>query len=186
MKHGVFPTIIALLLTLGGGSSAYAQNATLAKAKATPVAPTQTTETKLQESTTAVSADTTIPLTVRKQNVEKGLLELMTRLAGFSDRTEVALDRLSTKGVDTTKAASELTATNNDLREAKENFTILTTMTIADDAESQKVFQLKELVKKIETNLRDARTHLINALTELKSAVDITTSADSSVPATQS
>ena len=185
MKHGIFPTIIALLLTLGGGSSTYAQNATLAKAKPAPVAPITKTDTQPQESPTTVSADTTVPLTIRKQNVEKGLSDLMDRLNGFSERTQTALDRLSTKGIDTAKASNELVLTNMNLREARENFAILTTITITDDAESQKVFQLKELVKKIEGDLRDASTHLINSLTELKSAVDATTTPDNTATVTQ-
>lgn len=115
-----------------------------------------------------VAADATIA--ERKAAAEVQLRDIAEKLSLFATRTQLALDRLTSKGIDTAPAQVELTATMTTLGLAKTNLDLFTKLTVVEGADTT---PLKDALKGIETNLTDARTHLIDALTALKTAVSV-------------
>lgn len=141
----------------------------IVRAVETPVS-TSSTEQKPAENgiVLGLSADATVA--ERKLAAETQLRDIADKLGLFASRTQLALNRLASKGIDTVPAQTELTATMTTLATAKTNLDLFTKLTITEDADTT---PLKEALKTIETNLADTRTHLINALTALKAAVSI-------------
>lgn len=111
------------------------------------------------------------PLTIRKQKAETSLRAIHGQFALFATRTQLAIDRLATKGIDVTTAQTELTATTTVLATTKTDLDLFATITVTDDMSEKDTVQVKVLLKKIEDGLKDARTHLINSLTALKASV---------------
>ena len=151
--------IIALALpyTLASAETDVAGQVTVV-APATPVATT--------DETLAVEQ----PLTVRKAAAEKNLRAIHAQFAVFATRTQAAIDRLTVKNIDTTKAQAALTLSTDSLALAKTNLDLFTALMVTDDKD-QDTTELKASLKTIEENLKSARTHLIESLTELKAAI---------------
>jgi hypothetical protein len=155
--------LIALVLPL---SVARAQTPVFAE----PIAPVQTEKPAVPAETPVVES-----LSVRKSKAETDLRAIQAQFSLFTTRTQVTIDRLNVKNITTTKAQAELTTSTALLTEAKTNLDLLAAITIADDSSEktteQTTLEIKNTLKKIETNLKDARSHLVESLTLLKASV---------------
>ena len=158
MKKSVYISIIVLVLGL---STAFA-HAETPVAVAAP-APIQQEPPK---------ADPVVEtLTTRKQKAEIGLRAIQTQFSSFTTRTQVAIDRLNAKKIDTVTAQTELTLATASLATAKTELDAFEKVVITDDADEKTTDELKTSLKKIEDSLKETRTHLIASLTALKASV---------------
>jgi hypothetical protein len=130
---------------------------------------------------TPVIDDTLIPLATRRDTVVLQLRDINARLAVFGTRTQVALDRLADKGIATGKAQSELTLSTNGLAAAKLSLDALSAIVIPDTDQDKTSVDIKASVIAIQTQLKDARTHLITALTSVKASLALSAESDSSL-----
>jgi hypothetical protein len=120
----------------------------------------------------------TEPLSVRKQRVELQLRDILAQLTLIHARTQLAVDRLTEKDIDTLRAQEELTAASISLNEAKINIDAFAKITVADDkADKALTNVLREAVKKSEDSLKATRDALIQSLAHLKATLIISTSA---------
>ena len=142
---------------------------------------TATTTTNTVVSTPSVVDETLIPLGTRRDTVVLQLRDINARLAVFGTRTQVALDRLADKGIATGNAQSELTLSTNGLAAAKLSLDALSTIVIPETDQDKTSAEIKASVIAIQTQLKDARTHLINALASVKSSLALTIDTDSSL-----
>lgn len=166
MKKGLqFTTYIALALILMSGF-AHAQTSTVT-----------TGDTAIPGEVAGVSttADAPMTLTARKAAAETSLRTLQTQFALFATRTQLTIDRLTTKGVDTTTAQAALTTAGTSLTTAKTELDLFAQIVITD--ETTDTTALKASLTKIQTSLAEARTHLIESLTLLKTSVSLTIDA---------
>ncbi len=168
MKKGLNLTLFAIL--------ALALPYTVAQAETTAVAG-QVTVAAPAKPVVATEATPVAPETISEKKVaaEKNLKAIQAQFSLFATRTQAAIDRLTLKKVDTTKAQAELALTNTSLGLTKTNLDLLAKVTVTDDMTD--TTELKAALKTVEDNLKDARTHLINSLTELKAAVATTIDA---------
>lgn len=113
------------------------------------------------------------PLSVRKDKVGSDLNDLISQLGTFISRTQSALDRLSTKSIDTGKTQEELDLAKKSLLDAKVSLDIFSKIIIPDTKQEKASADLKASAKKTEDSLRESRLHLINALSILKDALNI-------------
>lgn len=137
--------------------------------KPSPVVETKTASTTDSGVVLGISADA--PLAERKVAAETILRDIAEKLTTFTTRTQVALDRLTAKGIDTAGAQVELTTTATALALAKTNLDLFTALKVKEGDDTTPI---KDALKTIETNLTDARTHLIAALVALKAAALVT------------
>ena len=117
-----------------------------------------------------------LTLTARKTKTEADLRALESQFRLFVIRTQLTIDRLATKDIDTTSAQSELTASLAALNAAKTDLDLLTTIIITDDMDEKTLEKtgLKPTILNIQDSLKLARTHLIQSLSVLKSSVTLT------------
>lgn len=152
-----------------------------ALALSTAVAQAQTATTSLTAnaagavSTPTPVVETPLTLTERKTKAETDLRALETQFRLFTTRTQLTIDRLGTKGVDTETAQTELTAAVTSLNSAKVNLDLFAAIVVTDDMKEDVVEKtgLKASLTKIQDNLKEARTHLIQSLTTLKATVTL-------------
>lgn len=142
----------------------------------------QVTSTDLAASATT-STPTTAPekpLTLTEKKVKAGadLAALEAKFRLFATRTKVTIDRLTVKGVDTKAAETELDQSLASLDTAKTNLDLFAKISLTDDMTDEQVEKagVKAALTKIQDALKEARTHLIASLTELKTGVSLTTS----------
>jgi hypothetical protein len=148
----------------------------------TAIAQAQTVTTSLTaNAASAVSAPTLaveapLTLTERKTKAETDLRALETQFRLFTTRTQLTIDRLGTKGVDTEAAQTELTSAITSLNTAKANLDLFAKIVVTDDMNEEAIEKtgLKASLTKIQDNLKEARTHLIQSLTTLKATVTLT------------
>lgn len=164
-KPFIYIGIGFVVLTLCAGSLRAAEQVT----KPAPVVETKTASATDSGVVLGVSADA--PLPERKAAAEEVLRDIAEKLSLFATRTQVALDRLTVKGVDTTQAQVELATTTTALSLAKTNLDLFATLNVKEGDDTTPI---KDALKTIETNLTDARTHLIAALVALKASVLVT------------
>ena len=131
----------------------------------------QTTPVLAQDSLTTPDPTT---ITARKKAAETSLTSLYTQFSLFVSRTKLAIDRLTAKGVDTKAAGLELGAASASLLEAKTNLDLLAVMPATDTMTEKETLPIKTNLNTIETNLADARAHLIESLTVLKTSIGTT------------
>ena len=115
------------------------------------------------------------PLSVRKDKVETDFKTLIIQLGLFNSRTQSALDRLTTKNIDIGASQDELTLAGTSLSDAKASlgvFSKVAVPTISEGKQDKASADLKASAKKTEDSLREARLHLINALTILKDSLN--------------
>jgi hypothetical protein len=137
-------------------------------------AATVSTQTKQSEVKAEVKTD---PLSVRKQRVELQLRDILAQLTLIHARTQLAVDRLTEKDIDTLRAQEELTAASISLSEAKLNIDAFSKIIVVDDkADKALTTILKEAVKKSEDSLKATRDALIQSLAHLKATLIISTS----------
>ena len=138
-----------------------------------------TTPSMTQAAPTPVEAPVEQPLTLtaKKLKAETDLRYIHTQFSLFVVRTQATIDRLTTKGVDTTAAQTALTASTAELNKAKTSLDLFAGILIADDMTEEQVAktELKSTLTQIQTSLTTARTHLIESLTALRSAVSTST-----------
>jgi hypothetical protein len=96
----------------------------------------------------------------------------------FVSRTQITIDRLAAKGVDTKAAQTELDASLASLDTSKTNLDLFAKISLTDDMTDEQVEKagVKAALTKIQDALKEARAHLITSLTELKTGVTLTTS----------
>ncbi len=160
--------ILIALLALGSPLAASAETT-----KATPVAVAAPAPTE-----TAPQADmASVPMTLiqRKAFLEKNLRAVQAQFALLITRTQLTIDRLTAKGVDTTKATTELTLATTALDATKKNIELFAALVVTDDQKD--TTELKKSLETLEENLKQVRTHLIESLTTLKSSVSSTVEA---------
>lgn len=154
----------------------------VALALSTAVAQAQTATTNLTANA-AGAVSTPIPvveapltLTSRKTKAETDLRVLETQFRLFATRTQLTIDRLTIKGVDTTAAQTELAASLTALNLAKTNLDLFAKIVVTDDMSEEAIDKsgLKASLTKIQDNLKEARAHLIQSLTTLKATVTLT------------
>lgn len=123
-----------------------------------------------------VAPEKPLTLTEKKAKAEGELRALEAQFRLFIGRTQVTIDRLSTKDIDTTKAQVELTAALADVDAAKASLDLFAKIAISDDMTEEQVEKsgIKPALIKIQDTLKSARTHLIESLTLLKSSVTLT------------
>lgn len=117
-------------------------------------------------------------LQARKDIAEKDFKSVALQLSVFVTRTQAALDRISTKSIDTGATQDELSLANDSLIEAKANLSVFSKVVVpADSGEKtdKASLELKASAKKTEDSLKEAKTHIINAISILKDALNITT-----------
>jgi hypothetical protein len=117
------------------------------------------------------------PLSVRKQRVETQLRDILAQLILIHTRTQLAVDRLTEKDMDTLRAQEQLTLANTYLTEAKLNIDAFSKIAVIDD-KTDKVLTatLRDAVKKSEDSLKATRDALIQSLAHLKATLIISTS----------
>jgi hypothetical protein len=144
------------------GTVAGATTTSVAEAASTPVQP---------------PVEQPLTLTAKKLKAETDLKSIHAQFSLFVIRTQATIDRLGTKGVDTNAAQTALTATTTALLEAKTKLDFLSTIVITDDMTDEAVSKtdLKPTLLSIQESLASARTHLIESLTILRSAVSAPT-----------
>ena len=144
-----------------------------AQVSSTDLTATATTGTPVQQ-----TPEIPLTLTQKKVKAETDLRTLESQFRLFVSRTQLTIDRLTTKGVDTTKAQAELTAALTALNTTKANLDLFTTIVISDDMDEKAVEKsgLKPALVSIQESLKIARTHLIQSLAELKTSVTLTIS----------
>lgn len=167
MKKGLNLTLFAIL--------ALALPYTVAQAETTAVAGQVTVAAPAKPAVAAETPVTPETITEKKAAAEKNLQAIAAQFTLFASRTQIAIDRLTLKKVDTTKAQAELALTNTSLGLTKTNLDLLAKVTVTDDMTD--TTELKAVLKTVEDNLKDARAHLISSLTELKAAVATTIDA---------
>lgn len=146
----------------------------------TGIAQAQTATTSLTANAAGAVSTPTIeaPLTLtqRKTKAETDLRALETQFRLFTTRTQLTIDRLTSKEVDTVAAQAELTAAITSLNTAKTNLDLFAAIIVTDDMREDAVEKtgLKASLIKIQDNLKEARTHLIQSLTILKTTVTLT------------
>lgn len=152
----------------------------LATALSTAIAQAQTTTDLSANASGAVVApapvaEAPLTLTERKTKAETDLRALETQFRLFATRTQLTIDRLTLKGVDTVASQTELTASVTALNTAKANLDLFAKITITDDMSEEAVEKtgLKTSLVKIQDSLKEARIHLIQSLTTLKATVTL-------------
>ncbi len=162
-KPFIYIGILVLALAIPSGVLRAEKNAVYADIETKPASVTATAETP-------VTPAAPLTLAERKLAAETTLRDIASKLTLFTTRTQVALDRLASKGIDTSAAQVELTATSNSLSLATTNLDLFAGFMIVEGTDTT---LLKDSLKIIEINLADARTHLIASLVALKVAVSI-------------
>ncbi len=159
MKKLISPLFIAFSLIVLPTAFGHAQAATAtinANIHAKPVV------------STTSSDETLVPLATRRDNVVLQLNDINTRLTTLTARTQLALDRLAQKNIGTGKAQAELTIATSDLASTKLALEALAKIEILEGNQEKVTLEIKDSVKKIQDQLKDARTHLISTLSTLK------------------
>ncbi len=128
------------------------------------VAPTTTTTVLLPNT-----------LTARKAAAEAGLRDTHAQFALFVTRTQLTIDRLQAKDIDTTTATKELAESLASLDAAKTNLDLFAKIVVSDDMTDQAIAKtpLKSTLTLIQDDLKNARAHLIASLTALKTTVSL-------------
>ena len=159
MKKSSLIAIGALTLVLGLPSTSQAASAMAATIKAADALPAP--------APAITAAPTVDDLVAQKTKIELDLQALYAKLNAVSLRTSDTLDRLTQKGIPTASAQNELLVANSALSAAKQNIDQF------PDPVNPKVtiMVLKDSVVKAETNLNNARTHILSSLAALKIAI---------------
>lgn len=122
-----------------------------------------------------------LTLTEKKAKAETDLRAIHAQFSLFVTRTQAAIDRLASKDIDTAKAQTELTAAKASLDAAKANLDLFALIIITDETPDLKsqpdTSEIKTTLKKIQDNLKSARTHLIESLITLKATITISIDA---------
>lgn len=162
-KALVFTTYMAIAL-LVAGTLAHAETATTSSATVGVVAGATTIEV------------TPTTLTERKAAADKELTALEAQFRLFATRTQITIDRLTIKGVDTKPAQIELTKAVGSLDTAKANLDLFAKIAITDDMTEEAIAktELKPTLTKIQDSLKDAREQLIQSLSALKASLSVT------------
>ena len=161
MKNPLIYTYIALAVVFCTSALAHAETTKAA-----------TVEAATQEQSTTPAPEKPIAeltLSQRKAFAEKNLTTIYTQFALFVTRTQLTTDRLSQKGIDTTKAKEELTLATTALKKKKKGLDTLAAIKVTDDQKD--TTELKKVLESIETGLKETRAHLIESLVALKTAV---------------
>lgn len=151
------------------------------------VIPTGTSVAQVTGSDLAASATSSTsvalpekPLTLpeKKAKAETDLRAVEAKFRLFVSRTQITIDRLAAKGVDTKAAQTELDASLASLDTSKTNLDLFAKISLTDDMTDEQVEKagVKAALTKIQDALKEARAHLITSLTELKTGVTLTTS----------
>jgi hypothetical protein len=111
------------------------------------------------------------PLEVRRQTVGKQLSDIHAKLLTIHDKTRLALDRLSTHGIDTAAATLELDAAAAHLVDAKMKIASFTDPTVSFIPTTSVPTPLRDAVLAAETSLRTSREHILQTLIALKAAI---------------
>jgi len=122
-------------------------------------------------------------LLVRKQKTSADLRLVISKMNLYVARTQSAIDLLSKKDIDLTDAEDNLTSTSKFLLEAKTNLDKFSKIQISEENPTKSEAGMKYVLKKIEDNLKDARTHLLQSLSDLKEKIEesIQTNSDSTI-----
>lgn len=134
-------------------------------------------KTDTSTTTTVVDApEKPLSITERKTKAYTDLSLLETQFRLFATRTQLTIDRLNTKDVNTIAAQKELTLSITSLDIAKKELDTFTAIKVSDDMSDEALEKagIKTSLIKIQDNLKEARIHLIQSLVELKSSVHIT------------
>jgi hypothetical protein len=123
-----------------------------------------------------VATEAPLTLTARKTKAETELRALESQFRLFVTRTQLTIDRLATKGVDTTSAQTQLSSSLTALNTAKTDLEFFATIIVTDDMDEKAIEKsgLKPALVNIQDSLKVARTHLIESLTTLKTNVSLT------------
>ncbi len=152
-------------------------HAELALLKTQNKASTPTTKATLQATATTTTSSAPETVATRKAHAETSLRALQAQFGLFITRTQATIDRLTLKGVDTTKAQASLTASKTSLDSATANLDLFAKIEVTDETSEADTSDLKVALKKIEDALKETRAHLIQSLTELKTSVSLTIEA---------
>lgn len=127
-------------------------------------------------STSVALPEKPLTLSEKKVKAEADLRAVEAKFRLFVSRTQITIDRLAAKGVDTKAAQTELDASLASLDTSKTNLDLLSKILISDDMTEEQIEKsgIKGALIKIQDNLKEARTHLIASLTELKTNVTLT------------
>jgi|GEM_PF-4784935 len=132
----------------------------------------------LTASATPIVLATEKPLTLseKKTKADTELRALEGKFRIFTTRTQLTIDRLTTKGVDTSTAQTALSLSVAALNTAKTNLDALTKTIITDDMKEDAVerITIKTTLTTIQKSLKESRTYLIQSLTTLKTNVALT------------
>jgi hypothetical protein len=115
-------------------------------------------------------------LSVRKAYVEGQLGVLLTQLTTIYTRTQIAVDRLEDKNIDTKASQADLVKANTALNSARTKIDVFSQIEVSDTdktKEAQVSATLKQAVQEIESDLQSARQSLITSLANLKAAVAV-------------
>ncbi len=118
-------------------------------------------------------AEQVLTLTQKKAKADTDLRAIHAQLGLFTARTQIAIDRLSVKDIDTLTAQEKLTLSIASLDLAKTNLDLFSAVVVTNDADENQIAELKLMLKTIEDSLKEARANLIESLTTLKIAVSI-------------
>jgi len=132
----------------------------------------------LTASATPIVLATEKPLTLseKKTKADTELRALEGKFRIFTTRTQLTIDRLTTKGVDTSTAQTALSLSVAALNTVKTNLDALTKTIITDDMKEDAVerITIKTTLTTIQKSLKESRTYLIQSLTTLKTNVALT------------
>ncbi len=109
-------------------------------------------------------------VTARKTFVENRFSAVIKVFGAHQTRIAGKIDELTAKGYDMTDATVALDASKKSLASASDLLAKLTSTTVSDTSESSAV-KPREIAKNIETVLKEAKTHLIEAVTAIKKAI---------------
>lgn len=110
-------------------------------------------------------------LAERKQKAGADLRTVISKMNLYVVRTQTAIDRLAEKDIDLSDVETSLTNTSKFLIEAKINLEKFSKIQISDTNPEKSEADLKNALKKVENNLKDARINLLQGLADLKAKV---------------
>ncbi len=141
----------------------------------TPVAPTDAPTTPVETQVVAQSPN---------EKMLQTLIALTEQFTVFTTRAKATIDQLSAKEVDTTIAEAELYKAMTSLDTAKANLALVSTPVPPVDAAVDQdippittvavddIPDVKMTIQKVQANLQNVRTHVINSLHALTNAIN--------------
>lgn len=150
--------------------------AAFAQISGTDLAASATTPTGTTTVTTPATPTKPLTLTEKKLQAQTDLAALEAQFRLFVTRTQLTVDRLATKGIDTGTAQTELSLALTALNTARTNLELFAQIVVTDDMNDAAVDKagIKPALVTIQDNLKQARAHLIESLTTLKTSVTLT------------